>query len=500
MIYKLRLQSKIKNSFSPHRAKYRNLKSKIFCIILFFLLIKISFSQNLILNPSFEQIWVCPHTYITEINAKPFPEWINPNNGTPDVFHPCSDFNASVPVNFGGFLHAADGNAYSGLVLWENFISKNKEYNVSSREYLQTQLSEPLKINKLYCVKFQYANAKKTLFSINRLGVAITKQKINSKKGNLIIQRPQIINDPTHIMDNTDWVEFSGIFRAKGKEQYLTIGNFFDNSQTNYLVNDRSDLDSSLVYAYYYIDNVQVYEINYESECGCLNNFAFGYDPLSENYDPETGYNSKITNYYSLNQDGIAINGERGTDERTNGRTDERETAEGERTNGKTKNGLTNECETAKGVNEQEKQETRNKSQDENSSMLISKSEIDENKIINSKIGDKFLLNRIFFEFNSSELLAISNFELDKLFEILNTNTAIKIEIRGHTDDIGTDKYNKTLSIKRAESVYNYLLIKGINKTRMKFRGFGNTVPLYSNETEDGRSKNRRVEILIMEK
>ena len=69
----------------------------------------------------------------------------------------------------------------------------------------------------------------------------------------------------------------------------------------------------------------------------------------------------------------------------------------------------------------------------------------------------------------------------------------------GHTDNIGSESYNKKLSVDRAASVYNYLIEKGIPKTRMKYRGFGPNVPVADNNTEEGRELNRRVEIFIVE-
>ncbi len=126
-------------------------------------------------------------------------------------------------------------------------------------------------------------------------------------------------------------------------------------------------------------------------------------------------------------------------------------------------------------------------------------SEISNTAFEDAKIGDKFNLNRIFFEFNSSELLTASFYELDKLLAIMLEKPNLQIEIRGHTDNVGNDKYNKNLSIKRAGSVYDYLIEKGIQKTQMKYRGFGNKVPIAENDTEEGRSMNRRVEIIIVE-
>ena len=74
----------------------------------------------------------------------------------------------------------------------------------------------------------------------------------------------------------------------------------------------------------------------------------------------------------------------------------------------------------------------------------------------------------------------------------------LEIKIAGNTDNIGRSSYNKTLSVKRAAAVYEYLIEKGVDKSRMKYRGFGNKVPIADNETDEGRLLNRRVEIIIV--
>jgi len=93
----------------------------------------------------------------------------------------------------------------------------------------------------------------------------------------------------------------------------------------------------------------------------------------------------------------------------------------------------------------------------------------------------------------------MSYIQLDSLYNILEQKPTVRIEIRGHTDDIGSEGYNKKLSVERAASVYNYLIEKGIPKTRMKYRGFGPNIPVADNSTEQGRELNRRVEIFIVE-
>ena len=100
-----------------------------------------------------------------------------------------------------------------------------------------------------------------------------------------------------------------------------------------------------------------------------------------------------------------------------------------------------------------------------------------------------------FFDYNSFELKPESFPELDRLAEFIKSNTSMEIEISGHTDNIGSDEFNKKLSLKRAESVLNYLVSKGIKKNLMSVKGYGATIPLVPNTNDENRSKNRRVEI-----
>jgi len=88
--------------------------------------------------------------------------------------------------------------------------------------------------------------------------------------------------------------------------------------------------------------------------------------------------------------------------------------------------------------------------------------------------------------------------ELDRLVVLLNENPGIRIEISGHTDNIGKDADNKTLSESRAKSVVTYLRMKGIQESRLTYKGYGATRPVASNETEDGRALNRRTEMLVI--
>jgi outer membrane protein OmpA-like peptidoglycan-associated protein len=112
--------------------------------------------------------------------------------------------------------------------------------------------------------------------------------------------------------------------------------------------------------------------------------------------------------------------------------------------------------------------------------------------------GEKTVLNNIFFDFDSAELKPESATELNKLLDFLVLNPGLQVQISGHTDNIGTDAYNKTLSERRAESVVLFLVNRGIPANRLSFEGFGAERPLESNDTETGRARNRRTEMLIL--
>jgi len=116
------------------------------------------------------------------------------------------------------------------------------------------------------------------------------------------------------------------------------------------------------------------------------------------------------------------------------------------------------------------------------------------------KIGDTFILPNIFFEFAQSNLLPDSYSELQRLLDYLNRNKTVKIEISGHTDNQGSDAYNQKLSMERAQTVYRYLIDKGIDSHRLSFKGYGKERPVALNDTEENRAKNRRTEILILER
>lgn len=112
-------------------------------------------------------------------------------------------------------------------------------------------------------------------------------------------------------------------------------------------------------------------------------------------------------------------------------------------------------------------------------------------------VGKSLILKNITFETDSYLLAAQSNPELQAIFDFMQNNPQISVEIIGHTDDIGSEQYNLELSQNRAEEVKRFLCKKGISDNRIKCVGKGESEPLASNDTEEGRALNRRTELKI---
>ena len=117
----------------------------------------------------------------------------------------------------------------------------------------------------------------------------------------------------------------------------------------------------------------------------------------------------------------------------------------------------------------------------------------------NIKVGSNITLRNVFFDLGKSKIKKDSYPELDRLVDLLNDISTLKIEISGHTDNIGNKDFNELLSMQRASAVLNYIVNKGINKNRLTAIGFGDSKPIDSNNTKVGRANNRRTEFKIIE-
>jgi outer membrane protein OmpA-like peptidoglycan-associated protein len=124
------------------------------------------------------------------------------------------------------------------------------------------------------------------------------------------------------------------------------------------------------------------------------------------------------------------------------------------------------------------------------------KQEIEASEMFEAISKDGFIALYINFETGKSDIKSESKPIVDQIVEMLKQNPELKVSVEGHTDNVGSDKSNKTLSENRAKSVMTALIKGGIEKSRLSSKGWGATKPVEDNSTEDGRYKNRRVEIV----
>lgn len=125
--------------------------------------------------------------------------------------------------------------------------------------------------------------------------------------------------------------------------------------------------------------------------------------------------------------------------------------------------------------------------------------ELEAYKTKNSKRGIVLVLDDLLFDTGGATLHRGSQRNLDPLVRYMNDHPEREISVEGHTDNVGEENFNIDLSFRRAEAVKNYLVTSGINANRISTRGFGESLPVTSNNTAHGRQQNRRVEIVILD-
>ena len=360
-------------------------------------LLKAQVSDNMVYNPSFEEHVRCPQRIdalgvMTAVEA-----WWQPTAGSSDYFNACGGRECQVPRNKMGYQEARTGEAYCGI------YCSQEHY----REYLQTQLCQPLESGRSYRVSFWVSLAEKSPYAVATLAAFLTSDRIEDTTWDVLMYResieyeqqssqsiatyfePQVVRCVDSVaFDSKQWVEVSGEFVAKGGERFLTIGNFasFNRSNVHKLENGNAILPG----AYYYIDDVSVVPI--------------GDEPV----------------------------------------------------------------------------------------VVVKQTVPAKDEVV--------AMWDIFFATGESEVLPQSYNELRRLQEMLVDNPTMTIELRGHTDNQGTVEFNMRLSEARAKAVADYLVAHGIDSRRVSYRGFGKSLPVDTNNTSEGRRRNRRVEYRVITK
>ncbi len=346
------------------------------------------YAQNLIPNPGFENYKHCPGNYNRSQTEFHVLDWRSANAGTPDHFHECSTGGADVPHNWAGASPAHEGQGYVGLYLW---LAIN-DY----REFIQAKLTQPLVKDTLYSLQFFFKLSSYAGFSIDRIAAVLSDSAVTFKGDGAVDVEPTfaVIQDSALTENTGSWEKAYWTFRAKGGEQFLTIGNFSGGATKYYQIKFRNTPEEMLQRAsYYYLDDVRLTAVYQEKQ-----------DVLIPEFEPS-----------------------------------------------------------------------------------------------DIKINTTYVLRNIQFEFDSYKLLPSSFDEMDELARYVLKNPHIKLQLSGHTDDRGGDRYNSTLSKNRASSVAKYLMLQGIAANRIEIFGYGKSKPLVNASTEEARTINRRVEIRFLD-
>jgi outer membrane protein OmpA-like peptidoglycan-associated protein len=465
---------------------FMHLLVRLFALILFFQIILpkqvLSQSENLVINYSFEDFENCPTDYTPENKSHKLIEgWTYPTIATPDYFNRCSaPKRAGVPSNFAGISEPKSGNAYIGAIL----SGTDDGY----REYIQGTLKTPLESGKKYCISYSYKLASYSKFAVDQLSLFFSESEIRNELRVNLPYNPQINNEAGLFLDNVDeWLDVCTVYQAFGNEKYFIIGNFRSYDNTNYVATDKNMKNlMDKMYAYYYFDDIIIRPLENCTDCKCVHhdfeaeiidsNYTGGFDPLS----------GKILSKKNDGYIKVGIIG--GTPpyrvEWSNGM------------NGQVLKDL------PAGVYKYRAKDAFNCQATGEVKFIEPKEIVDEfvEGLQSIEEGESIILKNIFFEFNKAVLLPQSYIELDKVADFIIKNDIHLIEIGGHTDNEGSDKYNQKLSDERAKSVVNYLINKSVLSSRVRSLGYGELKPIDTNFTEIGRAQNRRVEFTLIKK
>ncbi|HLF64558.1 MAG TPA: OmpA family protein [Saprospiraceae bacterium] len=341
---------------------------------------------NLVPNPGFEEYSEIPDDwfYTGSDFTRVMRYWESATGASPDVYGP----KVYVPRHWRdkgfGQTRAHGGQSMVGLTLYGCHGGKPH-----CREYIQTQLIEPLVPGQRYEISYWVLHLPNSL-QINNLSAGFTPLRSVSQTDEKISLEYVISNTDILSCPPGQWLQCRNEFHAQSDAGYMIIGNFRSDEETR--IRSRCPGDC-LPFAYYYVDDVVLRKLP------PILDVPIAPDDLS----------------FAVLEEGKTIK-----------------------------------------------------------------------------------LNYIFFDSGKADFLPRSFRELYLLLDIMRNHPEMSIEVHGHTDNLGTDEFNQELSVKRAQNVVSFLTGHGIDARRIQYQGFASMRPISDNLSEEGRSKNRRVEFHII--
>ena len=400
--------------------------------------------------------------------------WSNANKGSADIFSKeAKASNVGIPDNELGSSAPFDGDHYAGFLAWKDDQRKNwkrtvyghdneftKEAWKQYSEYLQIELSEPLQAGKKYEISFRVSLANSSDRAVSAIGAYCSPVMIAENHRHFLDVKPQVFSTQV-ISDRQNWVEVKGEFMAEGSEKYVVFGAFPSAGMEKMDVIEGPDNQR----AYYYLDGVSV---------------KFAPEPDADG----DGVPDKLDN--CPNEAGLANLG--GCPDRDGDGVADKMDACPDLAGPADKQGCpdsdgdgiadnVDRCPNVPGV----------------ASMKGCPEVAEDTKKLFAKA-----LTGVKFETGKSTIKKESYSILDQVVNVMNENPAYNLEIHGHTDSQGDDARNMTLSTDRAAAVEKYIEDNGVDTSRVKSFGHGETEPVGDNKTSAGRAQNRRVEFKVM--
>ena len=508
-------------------------------------------SQNLVLNPDFEQF----HCYPWSISSiEDCDNWSNPTLNSPDYFNnDCKENKTSVipDYHWWGYQLPESGNSYAGFFAYRPTNNKPEE---SVAEYIEGELASPLKANEKYIVKLNVSLAECSTLALKKLEIYFSENKIKEKTVLLLKYNPQVVSH-ININDTAKWVTIEETYIAKGNEKYLTIGCFNNGEKIKYdkVANSKAIKDPRGE-AYYFIDDVSITpEIAVKN--GISENNASKVIDLPKNkvvkLEQQTITN-KVIIYFDSNKnelnkssvhilDSIAsfLLSAKDYQVSINGYCDNSgEESKNQSLSEKRANTISNYLKnknipkqfiSAKGFSSNNPISNNNseigKAKNRRAEIIINinaplgvqpplmkaisitppvsvdsgtitKTEMlnPDSKVKDLEVGKIFIIRNLNFHDGTADLLSESKPALKELLKLMKDNPSLEIEIEGHV----CCENNMEISVERALTVLEYLVNNGISENRLKYAGHSNNNPIANDNTEEGRKQNRRVEIMIL--
>jgi hypothetical protein len=252
------------NFFSLNKI-LRIMKRFSFFVVLFFALALGGIGQgNLVVNPSFEELYGCPSDYAQIDTAIGWHILLAGGGGNPEVYNVCCtniNNNCGVPINNnGGFEFPHSGNGYAGIDAYYSTEPDN------FREYIQSKLVKELKSGERYCVSFYCSLMDGCQAYIRPLGAYFDNGTVSASSWiGLAVATPQVFNTSIALADKINWMKIEGSFLASANENYITIGNFFNDAASD---TGNFGPGASFYWAYYYIDDVSVIDADLPATAG----------------------------------------------------------------------------------------------------------------------------------------------------------------------------------------------------------------------------------------